>query len=496
MPTKLKSADGKEVVINENWGDIPEEKRAKLIAKGYNPDHASVVAANEAMSKKATEATVSPIEALGRGFSQGGSFGFADELQENPTSERARLAEVKSARPGLTTLGEIVGSTVATLPTAALRIPSLLGRIGAGAATGAATGALSGAGGAENGDRLQGAAIGGGVGGVIGGTVPAAITGAANAASGFGQAAARLLAGVPRSAVERRLDRPVMNAPGLADEARRLAQGVGEAQQLKDWGSQTAEGLLQGNIPAADIRAAMQNAGSRGIETQNPALIALSNRMNQQAADLTQNGDVPAQIVNTLRKQANTAGRVAPGTPATPEQIANRRLASDLVPLLRQNPDYAEVQGSVADLSGRMNRAIPRSAENARSEPARMIPLLKSMQNPENARGQLAAEALQNLPEVGANFVENARDLGARDAFQKPLEPGFLGLTGAVRSIARPATGVALDAARGLRVLTNPGSRFGSVLMRALAQGPAAFEAAHNQLLNDPEYVAELNATP
>jgi hypothetical protein len=49
-------------------------------------------------------------------------------------------------------------------------------------------------------------------------------------------------------------------------------------------------------------------------------------------------------------------------------------------------------------------------------------------------------------------------------------------------------------ALRAVKFLTNPVSKYSSPLLRAAAQGPAAFEAAHAQLMNDPEYLKELNA--
>jgi hypothetical protein len=197
-------------------------------------------------------------EAVGRGITQGASFGFRDEGQglieagggkpgdtstdaltnlgylargayrrltgdpeaerrynEAVERERASTKQIEQERPGAYLGGNVLGAVAMPMGFAA-RAPTLASRVAAGAKTGALTGALTGAGEAEGdlGERAKGAAVGGLVGGAAGGVATPVVEGLARglgAAASYPVSVARGLL-TPGAASERAIGRALTQA--------------------------------------------------------------------------------------------------------------------------------------------------------------------------------------------------------------------------------------------------------------------------------------------
>lgn len=144
-------------------------------------------------------------------------FGGGREDYERARDEkRAEVAQTKEQYPGLFTTGEVAGAV--SLPVgAALRAPTMLGRVVQGAGVGGAYGALSGFGEGEGlGGSLAGAAMGGASGAVLGGASAPIIEGAAK---GIGAALNYPI----------NLTRSAMNPGGAAERA--IGRAAKEAEQ-------------------------------------------------------------------------------------------------------------------------------------------------------------------------------------------------------------------------------------------------------------------------
>jgi hypothetical protein len=195
-------------------------------------------------------------EAVGRGITQGASFGFRDEGQglieaggggakdvdaltnlgylargayrrltgdpeaerrynEAVERERASTKQIEQERPGAYLGGNVLGAVAMPMGFAA-RAPTLASRVAAGAKTGAVAGALTGAGEAEGdlGERAKGAAVGGLVGGAAGGVATPVVEGLARglgAAASYPVSVARGLL-TPGAASERAIGRALTQA--------------------------------------------------------------------------------------------------------------------------------------------------------------------------------------------------------------------------------------------------------------------------------------------
>lgn len=152
----------------------------RALAKGASYNLADELAA-------AGDAAISPVVGGVGGMSTAPAYG--QRYDENLRKQRAIDAAFRKENPLLSIGGEIVGTiggTLATLPTAALRVPATLrGMVGQGALVGGGTGALAGFGGGEGGfqNRLLEAGEGALLGAGIGAAAPLVIVPAAKAGS-------------------------------------------------------------------------------------------------------------------------------------------------------------------------------------------------------------------------------------------------------------------------------------------------------------------------
>ena len=189
-------------------------------------------------------------EAFGRGITRGASFGFRDEGQglieaggggakdvdaltnlgylargayrrltgdpeadrrynEAVARERASTKQIEQEQPGASLAGELAGAVAMPIG-GALRAPTLLGRMGRGAALGAGTGALTGFGEGEGtAGSLTGAAIGAPLGGLVGGAAVPAVEGLVRGAGALVSKPASIIAGnlAPERAAQRAVGR-------------------------------------------------------------------------------------------------------------------------------------------------------------------------------------------------------------------------------------------------------------------------------------------------
>jgi hypothetical protein len=263
----------------------------------------------------------STAEAIGRGITQGASFGFRDEGQGlieagggggrdddaltnlgylargayrkligDPEAEarykaavereRASTKQIEQERPGAYLGGNVLGAVAMPVGFAA-RAPTFASRVAAGAKTGALAGGLTGFGEGEGlGGSLKGAAIGAPVGGLVGGASVPVVEGLARGAGALASYPVSVARGLitPERASERAIGRALQQAeradPGAVNrftEAQFAAQGPGGPAVVGD---------VLGE-PGRKLARSAANISPEARETMN---IALNARGEQQGA--------------------------------------------------------------------------------------------------------------------------------------------------------------------------------------------------------------------
>jgi hypothetical protein len=265
-------------------------------------------------------------EAVGRGITQGASFGFRDEGQglieagggtPGDTStdaltnlgylargayrkftgdpeaearykaaverERASTKQIERERPGSYLGGNVLGAVAMPFGFAA-RAPTLASRVAAGAKTGALTGALTGAGEAEGdlGERAKGAGVGGLVGGAVGGVATPVVEGLARGAGALASYPVSVARGLltPGAASERAIGRALTQAERSDPTGiNRITQGQFQAAP-----GEAVVGDVLGE-PGRKLARSAANISPEARETMN---IALDERARAQGTRATQ----------------------------------------------------------------------------------------------------------------------------------------------------------------------------------------------------------------
>ena len=334
--------------------------------------------------------------AAGRAFTKGASFGLRDEgsgliaagggdpndpnvasalfnlarggyrkLTGDPEAQRLYEAEVKRQRgqtaeiekqyPGTSLAGEVAGAVA--LPIGGLmRAPTLLGRMGRGAALGAGTGALTGFGEGEGtAGSLTGAAIGAPLGGVIGGAAVPLVEGAVRGAGALISKPASIIAGNinPERSAQRAVGRALMEAeqadPGAAQRF--------TARQLTPGGDAVVADVL--GEPGRRLARSASNISGQAAETLNqtinPRLEGQAGRIGRWIDDTLSfpNAHAQQQALEATQRSANSAayrrayeqGAGGLWTPELERLASSDAVASAMKTAVKSAGDEAVVSG-------------------------------------------------------------------------------------------------------------------------------------------------------